>query len=148
MPYSFCLPPVECCRGTTPTPSREVAAATKSRAIADGRHGGRRNQRAEARDLPQLPAAGVIITYVLNLVGDRLDIGLDLLPLLPHAIQQPAQARAQILFGIFNESREVLPQVNGLSRKGDAAFQQESSNLVDQRGAAPSPISLGKSSLT
>ena len=28
-------------------------------------------------------------------------------------------------------------QMDRLSRKGDAAFQQESANLVDQRGATP-----------
>src|SRR5262249_36441820 len=87
-------------------PRCEVAPATKSRAIADGGHRGSRDQGAEAGNLPQLPAAGVVITYVFNLVRDRLDVDLDLLPLLPHAIQQPAQTRAQILFGIFNQPRQ------------------------------------------
>ena len=39
--------------------------------------------------------------------------------------------RAQVLLGIFDNSGQVLAQVDGLSCKGDAAFQQESANLVN-----------------
>src|SRR5579872_447805 len=80
--------------GHNPNPGREVPPATKGRAIADGGHGGGRDQRTEAGDLAELSAADVIITYAFNLVADRLHIGLDLFPLLPHAMQQPAQTRA------------------------------------------------------
>ena len=73
-----------------PHPGREVASATKGRAVADGSHGGGGDQRAEAGDLPELPAARIFITNAFNLVGDRLDLGLGLLPLLPHAMQKPA----------------------------------------------------------
>jgi hypothetical protein len=103
-------------------PSREVASTTKGGAVADGGHRGGRNQRAKAGDLPELPAARIFITDALNLVGDCLYVGLDLLPLLPHAIQQPAQARAQVLLGIFDDSGQVLAQMDGLSRKGNAAL--------------------------
>src|SRR5215467_1928144 len=85
-----------------PNPSGEIATATKSRAIADGGHSGGGDQRAEAWDLSESPAAGVIITYTFNLVGDRPDVDLDLFPLLPHALQQPAQTRAQVSLGIFD----------------------------------------------
>src|SRR5215472_8708959 len=102
MPYSFCLPPVECCRGTTPTQAAKSRPPTKSRAIADGGHSGGGDQRAEAWDLSESPAASVIITYTFNLVGDRPDVDLDLFPLLPHALQQPAQTRAQVSLGIFD----------------------------------------------
>ena len=105
------------------------------RAVADGSHRGGRDKRAKAGDLPELPASCAFITNAFNLVGDRLDLGLCLLPLLPHAIQQPAQPRAQILFGIFDHNGQVLAQVNRLGRKGDTAFQQESANLVDSRSA-------------
>ena len=64
-----------------------------------------------------------------------LDLVLNLFPLLPHAIQQPAQTRAQILFRISDDSGKALAQVDRLGRKRDAAFQQESTNLVDERGA-------------
>src|SRR4029077_5867066 len=77
-------------------PGRKVAPATKGRAVADGGHSGGGDQRAEAWDLPELPTACIFITDAFNLVGDLLDLGLCLLPLLPHAIQQPAQARAQV----------------------------------------------------
>ena len=43
----------------------------------------------------------------------------SLLPLLPQSVQQPAQTRAQIRFGIFDHSRQVLAQVDGLGREGD-----------------------------
>src|ERR1700756_665903 len=67
-------------------PGRKVAPATKARAVADGGHGGGEVHRAEAWDLPELPAARIFITDAFNLIGDRLRVSLDLLPLLPHAI--------------------------------------------------------------
>jgi hypothetical protein len=93
---------VEYCRGTTPTQAAEVASATKGRAVADGGYRGGGDKRAKAGDLPELPAACILITDAFNLVGDRLDLGLCLLPLLPQPIQQPAQVRTQVLLGIFN----------------------------------------------
>jgi hypothetical protein len=45
-----------------PNPGCEVASATKARAVADGGHRGGGDERAEAGDLPELPAAGVVIT--------------------------------------------------------------------------------------
>ncbi len=85
-----------------PHPGCEVASATKGRAVADGGHRGGGNKRAKAGDLPELPAACILITDACNLVADRLDLGLCLLPLLPQPIQQPAQVRTQVLLGIFN----------------------------------------------
>src|ERR1700752_997725 len=82
--------------GHHPPPGCEVASATKGRAVADGGHGGGGDERAEAGNLPELPAAGILITDAFNLVGDRLDLGLCLLPLLPQPIQQPAQGRTQV----------------------------------------------------
>src|SRR5208282_1277029 len=73
-----------------PNPSCEVAPATKRSPVADSSHGGGGDQRAEAWDLAELSAARIFITNAFNLVGDYLDVGLDLLPLLPQPIQQPA----------------------------------------------------------
>jgi len=94
-----------------PNPGREVAPATKSRPVAGRRHSGGGDQRTEAGDLAELPAARIFVTDAFNLLGDRLDVGLDLLPLLPHAIQQPAQTRAQVLLGVFDDRGQVLAQV-------------------------------------
>jgi hypothetical protein len=85
-----------------PNPGYEVPSATKGRSVADGGHRGGGGKRAKAGDLPELPAACILITDAFNLVGDRLDLGLCLLPLLPEPIQQPAQVRTQVLLGIFN----------------------------------------------
>jgi hypothetical protein len=115
--------------GHDPNPGRAVASATKGGAVADSRHSGGGDQRAEAWDLPELPAARIFITDVFNLVADRLPLGLDLLPLLPPAIQQPAPARAQVLVGLFDDSGQVLAQRDRLRRKGDAALQQESAGF-------------------
>ena len=43
--------------------------------------------------------------------------------------------RTQALLGIFNNGWQVLAQVDGPRREGEAAFQQESADLVDQRRA-------------
>src|ERR1700758_34326 len=80
------LAPGEVLSGHHAHPGRKVAPATKGRAVADGGHGGGGDQRAEAWDLPELPAARIFITDAFNLIGDRLHVSLDLLPLLPHAI--------------------------------------------------------------
>jgi hypothetical protein len=37
---------------------------------------------------------------------------------LPHAIEQPAQRRTQILFGVFDDGGEALSQLDGPSRIG------------------------------
>ena len=66
------------------------------------------NQRAEAGDLAQTPAKCVLFADAFDLVRDRLDVDLHLLPLLPQALQQPAQARAQVLFGIFHHSGKAF----------------------------------------
>jgi hypothetical protein len=51
MPNSFCFPPLEYCRGTTPPLGSEVASTTKRCSVADSGYGGRGDQRAEAGDL-------------------------------------------------------------------------------------------------
>jgi hypothetical protein len=55
------------------------------------------DQRAKAGNLAQAPATRIILTNALDLVCDRLNIYLRLLPILPKPIQQPAQTRAQVL---------------------------------------------------
>ena len=39
------------------------------------------------------------------------------------SIQKPAQPRGQVLLAIFHNRGQVLAQVNGLHREGDAALQ-------------------------
>jgi hypothetical protein len=51
------------------------------------------------------------------------------------ALQQPAQTRTQVLFGIFDHPQQVFAKLYRPHREGDAAFQQESPNLVDERRA-------------
>jgi len=122
MPNSFCLP-----GGVLPwhhaDPGREVASPVKGSPVADGGHGCGRDQRTEAGDLAQTPAECILVADPLHLIRDRFNVDLHLLPLLPHALQQPAQARAQILLGIFHHSGEVLAEVYGICREADAAFE-------------------------
>jgi len=126
-------------------PSREVASPPKRRAIADGSHGCGRDQRAEAGNLAKTPAQRILLPDALDRLGDRLNINLHLLPLLPQTIQQPAQARAQVLLSIFDNRGQVLAQVDGPRREREAAFQQKAADLVDQCGATlyqsiPNPV--------
>ncbi len=102
MPNSFCLPPVEYCRGTTPTqaaksrPRRKAAplpmAATVAVETSGPKPGIWRSRRQRASSLLMCSISSVIALMCI----------LRLLPLLPQPIQQPAQARAQVLLGIFN----------------------------------------------
>ena len=78
-------------------PGGKVAPSPKGSAVSNGGHGCSRDQWAKARDLAQTPAESILLTDALNLIGDRLDVALQLLPLLPQALQQPAQTQAQHL---------------------------------------------------
>src|SRR5215469_8378732 len=63
-------------------PGCKVAAAAKGRSVADGGYGGGGDQRTEAGNLAELPAAHILITNALNLITDRLHVAVDLFPLL------------------------------------------------------------------
>jgi len=141
MPSRFCLPPVEHCRGTTPTqaaksrPRRKALPFPMAATVAVETSG------PEPGNLTALPAARVLITNALHLLRPRLDLNLGLLPFLPHSIQPPAQARGQVLLGIFDDCPKILAPMDGLGRKGDAMFQQQSAKLIDQRRATlPQPV--------
>src|SRR5262249_6214685 len=113
-------------------PSCEVAAAAEGSAVTDSSHSCGGDQRAEAGDLTQTPAARVLIANSLDFVGNDFDLDLGRLPLLPQPIQQPAQTGTQVLFGVFNHGGQVLAELDGPCREDQAAFQQESPDLVDQ----------------
>src|SRR6266568_3084024 len=93
MPNSFCSPPVEYCRGTTPTqaaksrPRRKAAPLPITATVAVETSGPKpeiwRRRRAER----------ILLADALDFICDRLQIGFHLLPLLPQALQQPAQTR-------------------------------------------------------
>src|SRR6202035_4669291 len=83
-------------------PGREVTSPAKSSSVADGGHGCGGDQWAKTGNLAQPPATRIVATNALDLVCDRLNVYLHLLPLLPQPIQQPAQARGQVLLGTFN----------------------------------------------
>src|SRR5437773_9756735 len=78
-------------------PGGEVTSPTKRSSVADGGHGGGGDQRAKTGNLAQPPATRIVVTDALDLVCDRLNVYLRLLPLLPEPVQQPAQPRAQVL---------------------------------------------------
>src|SRR5690348_16396211 len=134
MPNSFCLPPVEYCRGTTPTHAAKSRPRRNAAPLPIAAGGG--DQRSKAGDPTQTLTALIFVTDALDFVRDGLDVDLGLLPLLPQPIQEPAQTWAQVLLGIFHHCAQVLAQVNGLCREGDAALQQEAADLIDQRGTA------------
>src|SRR5579864_3406366 len=113
-------------------PSCEVTSPTKGCTVVNGRGCGAGDQRPKAGNLAQSPAALILVADALNLVRNRLDVDLRLLPLLPEPIQQPAQTRGQVLLGIFHNAGQILAQVSGLCWKGDATLQQKAADLVDQ----------------
>jgi hypothetical protein len=102
-------------------PRCKIASAAKGRSVANGDHGGGGDQRTEAWNLTELPAARILITDALNRMANRLHVALDLFPLLPQPIQQPAQPWARVLLGIFNNSGEVVAQVDGVGRINSSA---------------------------
>src|SRR4051812_40675046 len=83
MPNSFCLPPVEYCRGTTPTqaaksrPRRKAAPLPIAATVAVETSGPKPGIWRRRWQLAPF------ITNALNLVRNGLDVDLDLLPLLP-----------------------------------------------------------------
>src|SRR6516225_640372 len=89
-------------------PSSEISSPAKGCPVADGGHCGGRDQRAKAGDLTQSPAEHILVADALDLVRDCLDVTVQLLPLLPQALEQPTHARVQVLFGIFNDRGQIL----------------------------------------
>src|SRR5215467_5300164 len=116
-------------------PGGEVPSAPKGSSVADGGDSGGGDQRAEAGNLAQPPAECILFADALDFLGDCLDVVIHLFPLQPQALQQPAQTRTQVLFGIFDYLRQLLAELSRPHREGDAPIQQESTKLVDQGGA-------------
>ena len=85
--------------------------------------------------MAQTSAERILFADALDLFRDHLDVVIDLFPLQPQALQQPAQTRTQVLFGIFDHVGQLLAEVCRLHRERHATFQQESADLVDQGGA-------------
>src|SRR5215831_6002320 len=104
-------------------PSGKVTPPPKGCSVTDGGHGCGGDQGAETGNLLQSPAKRILFTDALDLVGDRLDVALHLLPLLPQVFEQPAQARAQVLLGIFYYCGQVLAEMDGFCREGDPTLQ-------------------------
>jgi hypothetical protein len=69
LPLSFCLPPFESWRGTSPDPGREIASRPKHRRIRRRRHDRGRPQNPDARDGLNAPAHLVraVLGYDLGL---------------------------------------------------------------------------------
>src|SRR6516162_5480122 len=145
MPYSLALPPVEYCRGTTPTqaaksrPLRNAAplpmAATVAVETSGPKPGIWRRRRHSAFSFPMRSIASVIALISTSICFHSCH----------RRSQQPAQARAQALLSIFDNRGQVLAQVDGPRREPEAAFQQKAADLVDQCGATlyqsiPNPV--------
>jgi hypothetical protein len=60
MPSSFCLPPVECSRGTTPIQAANSRPLRKAPSVADRGDDCGRRHRSDARDGHQ-PSAGFVL---------------------------------------------------------------------------------------
>src|SRR5215813_12628615 len=121
--------------GNDAQPGGKVAPAPKGSSVADGGYGGAGDQRTEAGNLVQPPAERILFADALDFLRDRLDVVVNLFPLQPQALQQPAQTRTQVLLGIFHHLRQLLAELSRPHREGHAAFQQESTDLIDQGGA-------------
>src|SRR5215472_7252048 len=121
--------------GHHPDPGCEVSSAAKGCPVADSSNRRAGDQRAEAGNLPQAPAKRILTANALDLVGNGFDIDIQLLPLLPETLQQPAPAWSQIVLGIFQHQRQVLAELDRSGGEGNTAFQQKSADLVDECGA-------------
>src|SRR5450759_8586 len=117
-------------------PGGELASFAESGAVADRRHRCGRHQRPHSRYLAQPPASCILAGDRVDLVADAFDIGVQTLPLLPEMIEQAAQARREVLIGIFQDRGHLLAQLRRPFGEGNAALQQKTADLVDDRGAA------------
>ena len=135
MPNSFCLPPVEYCRGTTPTqaaksrPRRKAAplpmAATVAVETSGPKPGIWRSRRQRASSLLMRSISSVIALMSISVCFHSCHN------------RSSSQRRRGLRFCSASSITvgRLLAQVDGPRREGEAAFQQESADLVDQRRA-------------
>jgi hypothetical protein len=94
--------------GNQAEPGGEVASFAEGSAVANGGHGCRGYQRADAGDLAQLLAGFIFGRDALDLFADGSDVDLQLFPLLLDLGQQVAHARGEVLVGVFQDRGHVL----------------------------------------
>ena len=117
-------------------PGSEVASIAEGRSIADGSYHRRRNQRPHSRNLTKAPWYVVVVRRRRRQsLRDLGDVGLELLPFLPEIGEQPAHPWRDVLLGILEDGGHLVAQVRRPFAEGNAALQQESANLVNERGA-------------
>ena len=118
-------------------PSRELPSVPKSPAITDRGHNRRGRYRPNAFHGGDALALRVLAEGPLDPLIGRSNPGFQFDQLFVEGMEQMPARTGEFVAVIFQQRREMTPQLSDMLRKHDPVLRQQPANLVDQLCAAP-----------
>src|SRR3954453_22637333 len=113
-------------------PRRELSTLTKCGAIADSSNHCCRAERTNAGDCEQTLTSIVSFGDCFNFVTHLLDTFIDLVPFFDQLLKQVVHPSRHAFLGYNQQRGDLTPQCLPPCSRGNAAFEQECTELVDQ----------------